>query len=52
VFGNRQTPVWRAGTLASLTYGKNKMANYLGAGLLGLPVIVMAGLLCLSALVT
>ena len=51
MFASRQPARFFAATLRSMFSGITKesvMGNYIGAGLLALPVFVMGGLLCLS----
>jgi len=48
MFVGRQPVRFFAATLGSRSTKENVVGNYIGAGLLALPVIVMGGLLCLS----
>jgi hypothetical protein len=48
MLASRQSVPRIAATLGPRSTKENFVGNYIGAGLLALPVFVMAGLLCLS----
>jgi hypothetical protein len=51
MFASRQPARFFAATLQAYSTKETVVGNYIGAGLLALPVFVMGGLLCLSLVV-